>query len=70
MVARSSGTCFDGPKVGEVAPRFRYWSTYYQDLVGALKGARGVHDVYLVAKGEGGDAYGRLFNVDWFSFTR
>ncbi|MDX2024510.1 MAG: family 43 glycosylhydrolase [Deltaproteobacteria bacterium] len=60
----------DGPKIGESPVRFTYWITYYQELTGAVQGAKGVHDVYLVAKGEGGDAYGRLFNVDWFTFTR
>jgi hypothetical protein len=30
----------------------------------------GVHDLYIVAKGENGDAYGRLFNVNWFTFAK
>jgi len=32
--------------------------------------ARGVHDLCLVARGEGGDEQGHLFNLTWFAFTR
>ena len=32
--------------------------------------ARGVHDLCLVAQGEGGDAHGNLFNITWFAFVK
>lgn len=60
----------DGPIVATAPVRFTYWITYYEEVTAPVVGARGVHDVYLVAKGEGADAYGRLFNVNWFTFTR
>lgn len=59
-----------GKLIAEVPIGFTYWITYYKSLTGKTIGAAGVHDLYLVAKGEGGDAYGRLFNVNWFTFFR
>ena len=32
--------------------------------------AHGVHDLCLVAHGEGGDAHGDLFNITWFGFVK
>ena len=32
--------------------------------------AQGVHDLCLVAQGEGGDAHGNLFNITWFAFVK
>jgi hypothetical protein len=32
--------------------------------------AHGVHDLCLMAHGDGGDAHGNLFNITWFSFVK
>ena len=32
--------------------------------------ARGVHDLCLLAHGEGDEAHGNLFNVTWFAFVK
>jgi hypothetical protein len=47
-----------------------YWITYYKELTGEVSGASGIHDLYIVAKGEKGDAYDRLFNINWFTFVK
>jgi hypothetical protein len=45
--------------------------TEYQVLSGKVDSrVHGVHDLCLVARGEGGDAEGYLFNLTWFSFTK
>ncbi|MEP7279604.1 MAG: carbohydrate-binding protein [Bacteroidota bacterium] len=59
-----------GKLIGEVPVGFTYWITYYKELTGPVRGASGIHNVYIVAKGENGDAYGRLFNINWFTFTK
>jgi hypothetical protein len=63
----------DGPTgklVGSAEVGFTYWITYYKELKGKIDDAAGVHDLYIVAKGHHGDAYGRLFNVNWFTFVK
>jgi hypothetical protein len=30
----------------------------------------GINVLNIVAKGENGDAYGRLFNINWFTFEK
>jgi len=57
-----------GKLIGEAPVNFTYWIIYYKEITGVISGVKGIHDVYLVAKGENGDAYGRLFNVNWFTF--
>jgi hypothetical protein len=32
--------------------------------------AQGVHDLFLLAHGEGGGAHGNLFNITWFAFVK
>ncbi len=59
----------DGELIGSADVGFTYWITYYKELTGEVKNAVGIHDLYIVAKGENGDAYGRLFNVNWFTFA-
>jgi arabinoxylan arabinofuranohydrolase len=45
--------------------------TTYSVLTGPVNStARGVHDLCLVARGNGGDAQGHLFNLTWFAFTK
>ena len=60
----------DGRLIGSANVGFTYWITYYNEIKGNISNATGVHDLYIVAKGEGGDAYGRLFNVNWFTFAK
>jgi hypothetical protein len=60
----------DGKLIGYADVGFTYWITYYKELTGKITDATGVHDLYIVAKGDNGDAYGRLFNVNWFTFLR
>ena len=42
----------------------------YKLLTVGSKAVSGVHTVFLIAHGSGGDAQGHLFNVAWFTFTR
>jgi hypothetical protein len=42
----------------------------YALLSGSAKAVGGVHTVFLIARGRGGDAQGHLFNVAWFTFTQ
>jgi arabinoxylan arabinofuranohydrolase len=45
--------------------------TAYSILSGPVNAsARGMHDLCLVARGEGGDTEGHLFNITWFAFTK
>jgi len=45
--------------------------TVYRTLSAKLQSpVQGVHDVCLVAHGEGADARGDLFNVTWFNFSK
>jgi hypothetical protein len=41
----------------------------YSLLIAPAKTVGGVHTVFLIAHGRGGDAQGHLFNVAWFTFT-
>ncbi|HZH66628.1 MAG TPA: carbohydrate-binding protein [Flavisolibacter sp.] len=59
-----------GKLIGSADVGFTYWITYYKEITGAINNVTGVHDLYIVAKGENGDAYGRLFNVNWFTFAK
>ncbi|HEX8376531.1 MAG TPA: family 43 glycosylhydrolase [Pedobacter sp.] len=60
----------DGKLIGSANVGFTYWITNYNAFNGAINDATGVHDLYIVAKGDHGDAYGRLFNVNWFTFMK
>jgi arabinoxylan arabinofuranohydrolase len=62
----------EGAKIGECVVKRSTWDvvTSYKTIVGDVSEVKGVHDVYIVAHGENGDAYGRLFNINWFTFTR
>ncbi|MDB6157664.1 MAG: O-glycosyl hydrolase [Gammaproteobacteria bacterium] len=58
-----------GPMVGSVPILFTGGPTSYRTLsTGIAPGARGTHDLALVARGTGGDANGHLFNVTSFGF--
>lgn len=60
----------DGKLIGELGVGFTFWIENYRILTGKVTGASGIHDLYIVAKGKNGDAYGRLFNVNWFTFDK
>ncbi len=59
-----------GRKIGEANVLYTKGKTNYVVLSGPVSGASGVHDICLVASGSGGDEVARLFNVNWFTFTR
>jgi hypothetical protein len=42
----------------------------YALLTAMAKPVSGVHTVFLLAHGRGGDAQGHLFNVAWFTFAK
>jgi hypothetical protein len=60
----------NGELIAEYPVGFTYWITYYSNHSVPIKNTKGVHDVYLVAKGKNGDAYGRLFNINSFTFLK
>ena len=60
----------NGKLIGSTHIGFTYWITYYKEHIGEIKDASGIHDLYIVAKGELADPYGRLFNINWFTFTQ
>ena len=57
-----------GRLIGEADIGFTYWITYYKELTGEVAEISGIYDLYIVAKGRHGDASGRLFNINWFTF--
>ena len=59
-----------GPLVGSVPIGFTGGPTSYRKVrTGIAPGARGRHDLVLVARGTGGGADGHLFNITSFGFT-
>ena len=59
-----------GKVIGQADVFYTKGNTNYVILSGPVSGATGIHDVCLVAHGSGGDSIARLFNVNWFTFTR
>lgn len=59
-----------GKKIGEAVVSYTKGKDNYVVLTAPVGGAEGIHDVYLVARGSGGDRRGHLFNVNWFTFSR
>ena len=60
-----------GDLIGAVKVDGGQGSNAYSILTGPVNAsARGGHDLCLVARGEGGDAQGHLFNLTWFAFTK
>lgn len=63
----------DGPageKIGETGIEPTQGARNYVILTGPTAMIGGLHDVYLVADGDGVDGAGHLFNVNWFTFVR
>ena len=60
----------NGKLIGQCAVGYSGGIKDYVDLTGPVGGVSGVHDIFLVAHGRGGDARGHLFNVNWFTFTK
>lgn len=60
----------DGRSIGEAAVECTGGKTNYVVLSGRLRHVAGIHDLFLVAHGEGADAEGHLFNINWFTFRR
>lgn len=61
----------DGPLFAQAAVRPTGGKTDYLILSGpTLKRIGGIHDMFLVAQGKGGNATGQVFNINWFTFTR
>lgn len=59
-----------GKVIGHADVFYTKGNTNYVILTGPVTGASGINDVCLVAHGGGGDDIARLFNVNWFTFTR
>ena len=60
-----------GKLIGSVSIEGGRGRTEYSILTGPVSAeARGVHDLCLVARGEGGNELGHLFNLTWFAFTK
>ena len=60
-----------GELIGSIKIEGGEGKTAYHLVTGSVnKSARGVHDLCLVARGEGGDVQGHLFNLTWFAFTK
>lgn len=60
----------DGPVVGEAPLPYTGGKANYVVLSGAVKGVKGIHDLFIVARAQGADAAGHLFNINWFTFTK
>ena len=60
-----------GKLIGSATIAPSHDKTAYRVLSGSVDPfVRGVHDICLVAHGEGGDPQGHLFNITWFSFEK
>jgi arabinoxylan arabinofuranohydrolase len=59
-----------GQKIADARIEWTKGSRNYVTLTGPATPVPGVHDVFLLARGQGGDAEGHLFNLNWFTFTR
>jgi hypothetical protein len=59
-----------GELLGAISVRPTGSVSKYSLLNTRSKAVRGVHNIFLVAHGRGGDAQGHLFNVAWFTFTQ
>lgn len=58
-----------GPRVGVVPVHATGGRTEYKILTAAISpSAKGIHDLFLVARGSGSPSQRRLFNVTWFGF--
>jgi hypothetical protein len=60
----------EGTLIGEVPITFTGGKTKYVIGTGAVKKIGGIHDLFIIARGRGGDASGHLFNINWFTFTK
>jgi len=59
-----------GKLIAEAPVKYTRGKFEYVVLAGAARDVLGIYDLYLVARGHGGDASGHLFNIAWFAFTR
>lgn len=60
-----------GKLIGSIKIEGGEGKTTYSILTAPVSNsAYGLHDLCLVAHGDGGDAQGHLFNLTWFSFTK
>ena len=60
----------DGRIIGEASIAFTGGRTNYVVRSGPVQRVKGIHDLFIIASGEGGDAAGHLFNINWFTFTK
>jgi len=61
----------NGTLIGESPVVCTGGKTNYVVLTGATERlVGGIHDLFIVAHGEQGDASGHLFNINWFTFTK
>jgi len=59
-----------GEIIGSVPVAPTGGASKYALLTASAKPVRGIHTVFLMAHGRGGDAQGHLFNVAWFTFVK
>jgi arabinoxylan arabinofuranohydrolase len=60
-----------GKLIGSTKVESTGGKTAYNVLTGPVSAiASGVHDLCFVARGNGGDSQGHLFNITWFAFTK
>jgi hypothetical protein len=61
----------EGPLIGVVSVPVTGGRTAYRILTATIKpSARGIHDLFLVARGSGDATQRRLFNITWFAFEK
>jgi arabinoxylan arabinofuranohydrolase len=60
----------DGPVIAKVRVNPTGGKTKYVVLTDTANKVSGIHDLFIVARGKGGDAAGQLFNINWFTFIK
>jgi len=60
----------DGELIGSVPVSATDGKMNYTLLTAKVKKVPGIHDLFIVARNQGIDRQGHLFNINWFTFTR
>lgn len=59
----------DGELIGSLPVNATGGKTNYALLTAKVKKVPGIHDLFIVARNQGVDRLGHLFNINWFTFT-
>jgi alpha-galactosidase len=59
----------DGRVIGAAPIKSTGGKTNYTVQSGPVEKVHGIHDLFIVARGEDGNPAGHLFNINWFTFT-